>query len=192
VNGSTLEDKGDATQLIPQRPFLFWSKGPDGFYDLAESGAAGSALQRAIVGRGAACADFDRDGDLDAIIMTNHGRPLLLRNDGGNRNHWLTVRLVGTRSNRSGYGAKLYLTAGGKRQLRQYGVGGSYLSQCAPEAWFGLGRNARAELIEVLWPSGARQAFKDLPAGRAVTITENDPHWQEVPRQPNPIRPSHS
>ena len=133
MNGSTLEDKGNPKLLVPQRPFLFWSQGENGFYDIARSGAAGTALKQHLVGRGAAYADLDRDGDLDMVVMTNNGRPMLLRNDGGNSNHWLSVHLVGTRSNRSGYGAKVYLEAGGKRQLREYGVSGSYLSQSAPE-----------------------------------------------------------
>lgn len=181
ANGSTLEDKADPTRLIPSPPFLFWSKGRNGFYDLARSGAAGEALARAIVGRGAACADFDRDGDLDLILMTNHGRPLLLRNDGGNRHHWLAVHLAGTRSNRSGYGAKVYLTAAGQRRLREYGAAGSYLSQCAPEAWFGLGNEASAEQIEVLWPSGARDVVAHPPLDRMIRITEGQPGWKEVP-----------
>ncbi len=188
VCGSTLENKADTTQLIPERPFLFWSKGQDGFYDVARSGAAGSALRQAIVGRGAACADFDRDGDLDMIIMTNRGRPLLLRNDGGNRNHWLAVHLIGTRSNRSAYGAKVYLTSDGQRQFRQCGVAGSYLSQCAPEAWFGLGQNTRVEEIEILWPSGVRQTLHNPPLDLLLSVREGESGWIEVPakRPPGP------
>ncbi|HEV2426479.1 MAG TPA: CRTAC1 family protein [Terriglobia bacterium] len=172
INGSTLEDKSDSSRLVPQRPFLFWSKGPDGFYDVARSGAVGSALKQAIVGRGAACADFDRDGDLDLIIMTNHGRPMLLRNDGGNRGHWLAVHLAGTRSNRSAFGARVCLTAAGKQQVREYGVSGSYLSQSAPEVWFGLGPANRVELLEIFWPSGTRQTFEAPPVDRMLSITE--------------------
>jgi hypothetical protein len=180
VNGSTLEGKADSRLLVPQRPFLFWSKGPDGFYDVARSGAAGSALARAIVGRGAACADFDRDGDLDLIIMTNYGRPMLLRNEGGNRGHWLAVRLVGTRSNRSGFGARVMLTADGKRQVREYGASGSYLSQSAAEAWFGLGAADHADLLEIYWPSGARQAFDNLSADWMVSITEGKSSLKKI------------
>ncbi len=189
VNGSTLENKGDPTQLIPERPLLFWSKGQDGFFDVARSGAAGTALAQAIHGRGAACADFDRDGDLDMIIMTNRHRPLLLRNDGGNRNHWLSIHLVGTRSNRSGYGAKVYLTAGGRRQIRQYGVAGSYLSQCATEAWFGLGQLDRVDRVEIVWPSGARQTVETPPADRTLLITEDEAGWKELPSKPAPQPP---
>ena len=172
INGSTLEDKGDPTKLLPGRPYLFWSKGQNGYYDLAASGAAGSALKQAIVGRGAAYADYDHDGDLDLIVMTNHGRPMLLRNDGGNRNHWLAVHLEGRRSNRSGYGAKVYLEAGGKRQLREYATQGSYLSQSAPEAWFGLGKVDRVEKIEVQWLGGKSQVVENPGVDRVLKITE--------------------
>ena len=179
VNGSTLEDKGDTTKLIPEVPFLFWLKGQTVFYDLARSGAAGSALKQPRVARGAAFADYDGDGDLDVIITTNHGRPVLLRNDGGNRNHWLAIHLIGTKSNRQGLGAKLYLEAGGKRVYREYGVGTPYLSQSSPEAWFGLGQAPHAVSLTVIWPSGTRQEFANLPVNRVLTITEGHDSWQE-------------
>jgi enediyne biosynthesis protein E4 len=184
VNGSTLEDKGDATRLVPERPFLFWSKGADGFFDMARSGAAGAALATPIVGRGAAFADFDRDGDLDVMITTNHGRPMLLRNDGGNKNRWLAVHLTGTHSNRSGIGAKLLLTIGDQKHLREYGTAGSYLSQSSPEAWFGLGQADHADALTIAWPSGTRQEFRHLPAGRLLYITEGQSDWKDSLSRP--------
>lgn len=179
VNGSSLEDSANRQHLVAQQPFLFWSKSPDGYFDLARCGAVGSAFERAIVGRGAAFADYDRDGDLDVIITANHGRPMLLRNDGGNRNHWLAVRLRGARSNRQGIGAKLWLKAGGKSYYREYGLQGSYLSYSAPEAWFGLGQVSEVESLSVTWPSRARQVFQKLPIDRVLTITENSSVWEE-------------
>jgi enediyne biosynthesis protein E4 len=179
VNGSTLEDKADTTKLIPEAPFLFWLKGGTVFYDLARPGAAGKALQQPRVARGAAFADYDGDGDLDVIITTNHGRAVLLRNDGGNRNHWLAIHLVGSKSNRQGLGAKLTLKAGGKSAYREYGVGTSYLSQSVREAWFGLGQAERADSLTVIWPSGTRQDFTNLPVNRMLTITEGHDGWQE-------------
>lgn len=185
VNGSTLEDKADTTKLIPEAPFLFWSKGETGFYDLGKSGAAGSALQQPRVARGAAYADFDGDGDLDVIITTNHGPPLLLRNDGGNRNHWLAVHLIGMKSNREGLGAKLTLTSGGNRAYREYGVGTSYLSQSVPDSWFGLGQSDRVDSLAIIWPSGTHQEFSNLPINRTLIITEGQSIWQER----LPVRP---
>ncbi len=172
INGSTLEDKGDRTKLVPARPFLFWSRGAEGYYDLARAGAAGDALNAPIVGRGAAYADYDHDGDLDVIVTTNHGRPMLLRSDGNGHNHWLAVHLIGRRANRSGYGAKVSLEAGGTRQFREYGATGNYLSQSAPEAWFGLGQTTAVDRIEVQWPGGDRQTVEHPNVDRVLTVEE--------------------
>ena len=182
VNGSSLEQSADPLLLVPQRPFLLWSKGPSGYFDLAHSGAAGGALQRPIVGRGAAFADYDRDGDLDVIITTNHGRPMLLRNDGGNRNHWLAVRLRGSQSNRQGIGAKLWLEAGGTTYYREFGVQGSYLSYSDPEAWFGLGQITEVASLTVHWPAGTRQVFHRLPVNQFLFVTED---WDELAAYPD-------
>ncbi len=187
LNGSTFEDKSDTTKLVPEKPFLLWSKGEDGFFDLAASGVAGSALQIARNARGAAYADYDRDGDLDMIVTTNHGRAVLLRNDGGNRNHWLCVHLIGTRSNRQGIGARLLLEAGGKRYLRQYGVQGSYLSSSIPEAWFGLGQIKQIDSLTIAWPSGSRQVFRDLPIDRTLAITEGRSVWEGKTATPSRV-----
>ncbi len=172
VNGSTLEDKGDREKLVPAAPFLFWSRGRGGYFDLARSGAVGDALKTRIVGRGAAYADYDHDGDLDMVVTTSYGRALLLRNDGDLHNHWLSVHLVGKQANRSGYGAKVYLDAGGSRHLREYGVSGAYLSQSAPEAWFGLGQIAAVDRIEIQWPGGRHQVVENPHVDRVITVEE--------------------
>ena len=102
--------------------------------------------------------------------MTNNGRPMLLRDDGGNSNHWLSVHLVGTRTNR--YGAKVYLEAGGRRQFRECGVSGSNLSQSAPEAWFGLGRLDRVDKVEVQWLGGKTQVVENPLINQVLSVTE--------------------
>jgi enediyne biosynthesis protein E4 len=180
VNGSSLEQPANSKLLVPQRPLLLWSKGRKGYFDLAGPGTAGNALRRAIVGRGAAFADYDRDGDLDVIITTNHGRPMLLRNDGGNRNQWLAVQLRGERSNRQGIGAKLWLKSGEKSFYREYGVQGSYLSYSSPEAWFGLGSSGTADSLTIQWPSGTRQVLRDLPVNQLLRFTENSPAREKI------------
>src|SRR5260370_26319390 len=93
------------------------------------TGAMGAALSRPIVARGAAYADFDRDGDLDLLISTNHGPAYLFRNDGGNRNHWLCVRLAGTKSNRDGIGAVVRIESASGKQWNTVPSGSSYRSQ---------------------------------------------------------------
>ncbi|MBI4530151.1 MAG: ASPIC/UnbV domain-containing protein [Candidatus Latescibacteria bacterium] len=94
------------------------------------------------------------------------------RVDGEGRQHWLTIRVIGTRSNRDGIGARLTLTAGGQRQIREVKLGYSYLCSNDPRVHFGLGTHEKADLVEVRWPSGRVETFRDLPADRFITIKE--------------------
>ena len=119
---------------------------------------------------------------LPAIRSTNHGCPMLLRNDGGNKNHWLAVRLRGTRSNRQGIGAKLWLKAGGKTYYRECGGQGSYLSCSDPEVWFGLGQLNSVESLTVHWPAGTRQTFRPLPVNQFLFVRED---WDELGAYPD-------
>ena len=134
--------------------------------------AAGPALTRPIVGRGAVYGDYDRDGDLDVLVTTNGGPAYLLRNDGGNRNHWLRVKTVGTRSNRDGLGAVVRVTSASGTQWSTVHSGSSYCSQSELVLTFGLGRDAKVAALEVEWPSGTKQRFADLAADREVTVDE--------------------
>ncbi|MBI4410604.1 MAG: VCBS repeat-containing protein, partial [Gemmatimonadetes bacterium] len=128
VNGSTFQRPDTPQLLVPMRDQLFWNRGPkEGFYDV--SPAAGPYFREERVGRGAAVADYDNDGDMDAFIVNHGGRPVLLRNDGGNRNHWLELSLEGTRSNRQAIGARVRAVAAGAVQVYEVGAQSSYLSQ---------------------------------------------------------------
>jgi hypothetical protein len=99
-------------------------------------------------------------------------RPELLENVVRSPNHFLTLRLVGTRSNRDGYGALVRLTAGGAEQSAEAGAGGSYLSSSDPRVHFGLGGAAEAERIEIVWPSGTVQRLEHVRADQFLTVTE--------------------
>src|SRR5467141_3074056 len=101
----------------------------------------GADFNRSIVARGAAYADIDRDGDLDLLITTNHGPAYLYRNDGGNRNKWLNVRLTGTKSNRSAIGAMVRIESAGGKQMSAVRSGSSYCSQSDLTITFGLGND---------------------------------------------------
>jgi hypothetical protein len=124
------------------------------------------------VSRAAAFADFDNDGDIDVLVTNNGQAPQLLRNDGGNRNHWLALRLAGVRSNRDGIGARVKLTAGGVTQVDEAKGGMSYQSAHDPRLHFGLGDIARADVIEVRWPSGIVDRLTNVPADRVVVVQE--------------------
>ena len=171
VHGSTLQEADDQRVLVPMTSKLFWNRGlPDGFYDV--SSVSGAYFAQAHVGRGAAFGDYDNDGDVDVFVV-NHGGPgMLLRNDGGNRQRWLAVRLEGGRSNRSAIGARLRLVAGGTVQVREVGSQGSYLSHNSLTEHFGLGALEAADTLEIRWPSGTRQVVPHPGANRLLPIVE--------------------
>lgn len=152
-----------------QRPLLFHNRGDGSF---AEVGSSSGDLNRPLVGRGAAYADYDGDGDLDVLVSTNNGRPALFRNDGGNRNRVLRVRTVGTESNRDGIGAKVSVRTGSTVQTQFVKAGSSYCSQSELVVTFGLGEWREADGLEVVWPSGRIERFEGVKAGQTVTIRE--------------------
>ncbi len=145
------------------------------------SAATGIAALPPRVGRGVAFLDFDNDGAVDVLVANNGDPPTLLRNSGENGNHFLNFRLVGTKSNRDAMGARIRVVAGDISQIREIAGGGSYLSQSDLRANFGLGSATRADLVEVTWPSGAKQTFKDVEADKFWLIVEGS---SEVTRQP--------
>ena len=136
------------------------------------TGKRGGGLSTLRAGRGLALGDIDNDGDIDVLISACNQRPVLLRNDGGNRNHWLTIQAVGKNSNRDGIGAKVRLTAGEKRQSKEIVAGGSYLSSNDRRLHFGLGANTVVERIEIQWPSRKSQVLEEVAADRVLRVEE--------------------
>jgi len=153
-----------------QSDTLFHNDGHGKFTDVSKN--SGDALQTSHVGRGVAFADFDNDGFMDVVVASNNGPPFLLHNGGGNGNHFVCFRLVGTKSNRDAMGARLKLTAGGITQIREIMGGGSYLSQSDLRAHFGVGSTTKIDKLEIAWPSGAKQSFQDFAADHFYQITE--------------------
>ena len=172
VNGHIEDQIGRVHPKISYQepPLLFRNLGNRRFDNV--SSKVGTAFTKALVARGAAYADFDHDGDLDVLISTNNGPAVLLRNDGGNRNHWLSVRLAGTKSNRDGIGAVVRVESGGGKQWNMVRSGSSYCSQSDLALTFGLGADATAN-VDVVWPSGAKQQFRNVHANQRVLIDEN-------------------
>jgi hypothetical protein len=124
------------------------------------------------VSRGAAVGDFDNDGDLDILVNNNGQAAELLRNDGGNANHWLQILLIGTRSNRDGVGARLKVVAGDLTLYDQRKGGMSYQSAQDPRLHFGLGGRTRIDLIEIRWPGGASTRLTGVAADQILAIQE--------------------
>jgi hypothetical protein len=158
------------TVKYAQPPLAFRNNGRKGFDNVTAS--LGAAFNRPIVARGAAHGDLDRDGDLDVVITTNAGPAYVFKNDGGNQRSWVTVRLAGTRSNRSGIGAVVRVESASGKQWNTVRSGSSYCSQSDLALTFGLGHDAQAARVTVEWPSGERQAFTNVSARRAYRIEE--------------------
>jgi hypothetical protein len=160
ANGHTLEGGSGQRQLVPQRMQLFWRRGEEGFFDA--TAAAGPALEQAIVGRGAAAADYDRDGNIDVAVVANGGGVTLLRNSGAVDNHWAELSLRQAGANAFGLGARVAISAGGITQAHVVGSSPSYLSHNDLTVHFGLGRADRIESVTVRWPVGEEESWRDL------------------------------
>ena len=173
ANGHTFQRRDAPQFLAPETGQLFWNQGVGhGFYDV--SAASGEYFRTPYVGRGAAYADYDNDGDLDVVVVNHDGPAVLLRNDGGNRAHWLKVKLEGRRSNRTAVGAKIRLVAEHTTQVREVGDQASYLSQNDLTEHFGLGTIAQVDSLVVIWPSGLHQVWTGLPSNQTVRLVEGE------------------
>lgn len=159
-----------------QPPLLFRNVGNSRFErvgaDEPESEAAKSGLFQPLVARGAAYGDYDRDGDLDLLVTANNGPAHLYRNDGGNANSYVRLKLVGSQSNRAGIGAVARIRSASGEQWRAVHSGSSYLSQSELPLTFGLGKDAIVEQIEVEWPTGAKQVLEQVEPNKLVVIEE--------------------
>jgi hypothetical protein len=153
-----------------QPPQLFMNDGRGKFREAG--GEAGGGFSLPKVGRGLAVGDFDRDGDLDILMTTNNGPAYLFRNDQTAGNRSVRFRLIGTKSNRDGIGARVKLFSDGVMQTRMIRSGSSYLSQSEMPVTFGLGKRDRIERVVIDWPSGRSEEFKDLASGHEYEVTE--------------------
>ena len=165
---------GVAEELIDQYPLLLRNDGTGRFDDIGAELAPYFGAKRS--GRGAAVWDYDDDGDLDIIVshIDLKGTVTLLRNDGGNTNHWLGLTLVGTGGPASAIGARVVVEAGGRRQVLVNQWATSYLSHHDPRLHIGLGRHASVDRLEIRWPDGTLEVLRDVRADRYVTIVQGE------------------
>lgn len=164
----------EVEKINPKLPYkgprvLFRNRGNGTFARVGDE--AGPGINARHVSRGCAFGDFDNDGDLDIVIMNQHELPSLLRNDAPKENHWIKVRLEGTKSNRSAIGARVLVRYGGKTQAQAVMSQASYMSSNDPRLHFGLGTETTAD-IEVVWPVGTVEKFAGQSANQLVTILE--------------------
>jgi hypothetical protein len=149
---------------------VYRNLGNGSFEEVSE--LCGPAVLAPHSSRGCAFGDFNNDGNLDILIMNMSQPPSLLKNENRSSNHWLVVKAMGTRSNRSAIGARVAVTAGGRQQIREVLSGSSYLSQSDLRQHFGLGEAKKADRIEVRWPSGLVERLDSVEANQFVTIRE--------------------
>jgi hypothetical protein len=172
ANGAMLDNinlyHSDVTYKEPK--LMFRNLGQGKFEKVSE--LLGADFMRPTAGRGLATADFDNDGDIDLAINNSGDFPELLRNDGGNANHWLEVLLIGTKSNRDGIGASLKLTAEGFTQFKQRQGGMGYMSASDPRIHFGLGQRKKIESLEITWPSGTVDKLANVPINQIIAVKE--------------------
>ena len=164
---------GGLSWLIPMEDVLLRNNGNGTFTDVSTQ--AGSYFQTKKVGRGACFADYDNDGYTDAFIVRLGGKGILLHANppaGSARNHWLTLKLVGTKSNRDGFGARIEAVAGDLRQMVENDPQSGYLSQNDPRPHFGLGQHTQVDTLTIRWPSGTAQVLRNVKADQILTVTE--------------------
>jgi enediyne biosynthesis protein E4 len=158
-------------QLRYREPMLLARNTGHGFEDV--SAEAGSVFRQPWLGRGLAIGDIDNDGRVDAVVTTNGGAAHILRNETETSNHWLTLKLVGHKSNRDAIGAEVKVVTAAGAQFAAVTTAGSYLSSSDKRVHFGLGTDATAKIVEIRWPSGIVQTLRDVKGDQILQVEES-------------------
>jgi enediyne biosynthesis protein E4 len=172
VNGAMVDNvRLYHSEVTYKEPLLmFRNVGKGEFEKVSET--LGADFMRPIAGRGLATADFDNDGDIDFAVNVRGDYPEVMRNDGGNANHWLEVLLIGTKSNRDGIGASLKLTSEGFVEVEQAKGGMGYMSASDRRIQFGLGKRTKIDSLEITWPSGQVDKLTEVPIDKITAVKE--------------------
>ncbi len=172
ANGAMLDNVNLYHSLVSYKEplLMFHNLGKGRFEKVSDT--LGPDFVRPVAGRGLATADFLNDGQVGVAVVCRGESPELLRNDGGNGNHWVEVLLIGTKSNRDGIGSVLKLTAGGSVHVDQAKGGTSYMSASDPRIHFGLGKNSKIESLVITWPSGQVDKLTNVPVDSIIAVKE--------------------
>ena len=160
------------SQIKYKEPLLLFHSNGKGFENV--SAQAGPVFSMSFAARGMAIGDFNNDGGVDVLVAVNNGLPLLLRNNIGKLNHWLGLRLIGTKANRDAVGATITWQAGDLKRSAYKVAGGSYLASHDPRVVLGIGQRTKIDWVEIKWPqpSGQIERLTDLPTDRYITVVE--------------------
>ncbi len=159
-------------ETYAQRDQLFHNNGDGTFVEVSKT--SGTYFSEELVGRAAASADYDNDGDIDLVVMNSNQRAVFLKNEGGNRNNWLGIKLIGKKSNRDGIGSKVKIIAGGITQIAEVKSGSSYASGSDIRLLFGVTDVEKVESVTVIWQSGNIQKLEDVEVNQILKITETE------------------
>ena len=160
------------TRVKYKEPILMFENLGTKFRDI--SAQSGSVFSNSFPARGLAVGDYDNDGDLDVLISNNGLAPMLLRNDGGNRNNWVGLQLVATKSNPGAVGAVISWQVGTRKFSRLKTTGGSYLASHDPREILGAGLGGKIDSVEIRWPSGKFDKLTNLPMNSYLTVVEGE------------------
>ena len=157
----------------PGRFTLYRNLGNGQFKDVSSS--MGPGIAERFSSRGAAFGDYDNDGGIDALVLNMNDLPSLLHNEGGNKQNWIKIKLVGTKCNRTAIGARVRVVTGNHSQMDEVHSGGSVMSQSDLRLHFGLGKAQTVDLLEVKWPTTQKiERFTQMKANQILTIREGE------------------
>ncbi len=183
INGHVYPEIGGHSigQSFKNPRLVYKNMGNGQFKDV--SVAMGPGINQPFSSRGAAFGDYDNDGDVDALILNMNDVPSLLRNDGGNKQNWIKIKLIGTKCNRTAIGARVRVVTGKHIQMDEVRSGSSVMSQSDLRLHFGLGQVQSVDLIEVNWPTTQKiERFTHIKANQILTIREGS--GIETPKTP--------
>lgn len=173
-------EKFDGSSTYPQKNMILQKQGRR-FKNITAT--TGEAMQFKASSRGSVTTDLDNDGDLDVVVLNARSKPSILINDTKTTNHWLSLKLIGVKSNRSAIGAHVSITAGGKKRVAEVRSGSGYQSANDLRLYFGLGTHAIIDELEISWPSGINQQFDEIDIDRFISITEGNSELGSYPVQ---------